>query len=262
MFLSQVVLPVSMNTFFAEACRFLPVVRRTRGFHLYTPDAQRYLDLFLARGSAVLGHACPDYGLVLKNAISQSMYVPYPNLWERRLYAALRRLFPQYQARIFFQNPCPQVVWREPWSSCKSAGEHAFWRPGLPAPAMRYVAVVLPVSYQPCWVVLTQDHFAINMPDEIPIPAMLARLLLKALRYWPQADSLPEMPLKWKKIFSRHAQVYRRYFFSELSPDIHKKLYEEALQRKIILPPQPLLAGALPMQMSQGEEKLLEEVLA
>lgn len=249
-----------MNMFFAESSQSLPVLRRVRGFHLYTSDSQRYLDLFLCRAAALLGHGCPHYSLVIKNTASQGMYMPYPNLWDTRLRRTIASFFPGYRVYISSPDHWPQAEWLEPWQVPLEGCTYAFWRPSLPPPRAQYLALVLPLSYQPYLFVLTKADFP-SLPVELPIPAMLARLCLRALHYWPQANALPAMPANWEKYFGQHGEVHGRYFFSTLSADTHKRLYENALEHYIILPPKPFLAGALPTQMSQGEEKLLQEVL-
>ncbi len=248
-----------MNTFFAHSCSLLPVIKRARDFHLYT-QTKRYLDLYLCQGAAVLGHHCAGYAGVMKNVIEQSMYMPYPNIWHHRLFSALQKLFPSYRIGLFMSLPLADEQWKESWQE-QGAAEYMLWRPSLPMPNARFIALVLPVSMQPCWIILTKcDSFPENWLH-LPIPAIWARLLLKAVQLWPRAQALPALSSRWGHFFRSKGCVYGRYFFSQLGEKEHASWCAYALDKGIILPPLPHLVGAVPVQMSQGEKKLLQEVL-
>ena len=247
-----------MNTFFAQSAYLLPVIKRARAFHLYT-QTKRYLDLYLCRGAAVLGHQYPGYSSVMKNVIEQAMYMPYPNIWHQRLLHALQKTFAPHHVGVFMSLPVADEQWQEAWQP--PGAEYALWRPSLPMPDARFISPVLPVSAQPCRIIITKyDSFPENWLH-LPIPAIWARVLLKAVQLWSLAQALPAMSSRWKQLFESKGRVHGRYFFSLLGEKEHAAWYQYALHRGVVLPPLPQLAGVMPLEMSRGEKKLLQEVL-
>lgn len=131
----------------------------------------------------------------------------------------------------------------------------------MPAPQARFIMPVLPLPIQPCTIVLTKSESPAENCPHLPIPAVWARLLLRAVQFWPKAQALPVMPPYWQRLFEKNTRVHGRYFFSHLPEDKHALWYRYALEKGIILPPAPRMAGMLPTEMSSGEKKLLQEVL-
>jgi hypothetical protein len=74
----------------------VPRIRRARGFRLYDEAGKRYVDLYQAGGSAVLGHRGPGAVREIKDALSRGLGPAFPSVYEARMKKLLRRLFPSY----------------------------------------------------------------------------------------------------------------------------------------------------------------------
>ncbi len=76
----------------------VPVMRRARGFRLYDRRGRRYLDLFLNRGAAVLGHRPFRLQAEIKNVISRGGLFEMPSVYPLRLARALGRAYPGFES--------------------------------------------------------------------------------------------------------------------------------------------------------------------
>jgi hypothetical protein len=65
------------------------IVRRARGRYLYDQNSTRYLDIWLADGSAFLGHRPGGYGRLIKEETDRGLWSPFPTQWPARLGRAL-----------------------------------------------------------------------------------------------------------------------------------------------------------------------------
>ena len=75
----------------------LPAVRRARGFHLYTADGRRLLDLYLDDGAALLGYRPEGLGRELKNVLERGLTANLPSIHGARLVRVLRRFLPGHR---------------------------------------------------------------------------------------------------------------------------------------------------------------------
>ncbi len=233
-----------------------PPLRRVRGFYAYSMNNQRYCDLFLNHASAVLGHVCPGYHVVLKNTLEQGMYVPYPNLWYTRLQKAVALAFPGYTVHYYNTNPYPTQICQEPW---QHDGTLVWWRPAYIKPDARMLVLMLPVAVQPCWIILTSSD--VDMPPSHIISAVQSRLALKALQAWPIAQKL-DMTHEQRQWFGANFCTYGPYFHSTLSQSDHLYMVEQGIQQGIILPPQPHLTGFLSPAFSHGQQQAIRNLLS
>ncbi|MGL4525299.1 MAG: hypothetical protein ACRCVN_07290 [Spirochaetia bacterium] len=241
----------------------IPLVRRAREYFLYTPQGQRYRDLFLAEGKLILGHTPPGYTLVAKNAIEQAMMVPYPNLWHQRLLRMLSKMFATEQVLICCESAMRQqsIVWQEPWN--QQQANYVLWRPLFLRPYAPFVRLVLPVPISGICIILCSPGAQISHFSQVITTGMQARLLIKALGFWQK--TLHESPTgsmaRIAHAFARQAQIFGPYFFFTDDEKNHQKIYNDLLENDILIPPAVGLVGAIPMVLTQREEKILKEVL-
>ncbi|MDR2481516.1 MAG: hypothetical protein LBD07_04385 [Spirochaetaceae bacterium] len=97
---------VNQNDYFLIGQSFqsfgkVPVIKRARGWRLYTQDGKRLVDLWQAGGASVLGHKPVRVTAELKSAAERGLYAPLPTFYEERLYKALKKLFPDKVFRIY-----------------------------------------------------------------------------------------------------------------------------------------------------------------
>lgn len=69
-------------------------VRRARGPYLYDQHGDRYLDLWLQDGAALLGHRPKGYAQLAKAEIDRGLWGAFPTPWHRRLKRSAARLQP------------------------------------------------------------------------------------------------------------------------------------------------------------------------
>lgn len=69
-------------------------IRRAKGFHLYTEDNRRYVDLFCQGGGAVLGHRMGGAVSAMKNVLEKGGMADFGTLQRDRLTKALNTWYP------------------------------------------------------------------------------------------------------------------------------------------------------------------------
>ncbi|MFW5687990.1 MAG: hypothetical protein ACOC1U_00340 [Spirochaetota bacterium] len=86
--------------------RFLPAIRRARGFRLYTSDGRRLLDLWQAGGEAIVGHRGGGIVTAAKRVLDRGVLAPLPSSQQHRLEQAMRALLPAFDdyALLVFAN--------------------------------------------------------------------------------------------------------------------------------------------------------------
>lgn len=62
-----------MNDYFSM--QSVPLIRRARGYFLYTPDGRRFLDFYQDNGRAVLGHRSSGMQQVIKSTVSKGCWL-------------------------------------------------------------------------------------------------------------------------------------------------------------------------------------------
>ncbi len=169
-----------------------PLIKRARGFFLYTEDGHRLIDLWQYGGYSLLGHN-PD-GLLasIKAAAARGLYGPMPSVWEGRLRRSLKRLFPGFPAIYIEAGAATETrealgldspaAWLDPSSSAIPKGaDKAFWRPWAPFPELdeAYPALIRPILPTPLaslfTIVLGRDkRLDALKPSLPPAPLFLA----------------------------------------------------------------------------------------
>ncbi|MDR3325477.1 MAG: hypothetical protein LBS82_05805, partial [Spirochaetaceae bacterium] len=79
----------------------IPLIKRARGWRLYTADGRRLVDLWQCGGKALLGHRAHNVLRDVKNAAEKGLFAPLPSVCEGRLLRLLARLFPGKAYRIY-----------------------------------------------------------------------------------------------------------------------------------------------------------------
>ncbi len=84
--------------------RNLPGIRRARLWRLYAYSGERFLDLWMDGGRAILGAKGSGIGTSLKAAIDMGLSRPMPSPWEARLRKELLRRWPAYTHVLFYRS--------------------------------------------------------------------------------------------------------------------------------------------------------------
>jgi hypothetical protein len=82
--------------------RDFPRIRRARGYRLYDTRGNRYLDMYLDNGRAILGHDPGRTIKALKNGLEKSTLGEYPSIYPSRLLKAAAELLPGHpEIRVY-----------------------------------------------------------------------------------------------------------------------------------------------------------------
>jgi len=261
----------------------LPPIRRARGFRLYDVKGRRYLDLY--RDGALLGYRDAGALTAMKAVLSQGLSSGLPSIWERRLAAALLRLFPSCaEVRLYASMDRAQSAIRaylgSPHSGsldlhdpavdppARGAVPAALWRPFLPPVQARVIVPVLPMRVGQC---PTPVCFDAEAPSRVPgsdslpgfILAGAARGLAALVSLGP-AGSCPlsspalDRALDNAKGWMRNGPYVTARFPEQDYADVR----EEFLRAGVLLAPGWPGPSVLPGQCSPGESRLLAELFA
>jgi len=262
----------------------LPPIRRARGFRLYDVKGRRYLDLH--RDGALLGHRESGTLTVMKAVISQGLVSALPSIWERRLAAALGRLFPGYaEVRLYStaeraraaagvylgeedgELPVLDPAVHGPAASAAERGaDAAYWRPFLPVVDARVLLPILPARVGDCPSPVCFDreaHSRVPPSDTMPgfMLAGAARGLaaLAALRpagSCPLSNRLLDRALDAARGWTRRGPYVAAAFPEPEYADVR----EEFLRAGVLLSPGWPGPSVLPGECSPGETRLLAEL--
>ncbi|MDR0550967.1 MAG: hypothetical protein LBG72_02990 [Spirochaetaceae bacterium] len=124
------------------------IIRRARGWRLYTGDGRRLIDLWQDGGRALLGHTQNAVLRELKNHSERGLFAPFPSYAGAHFYKALRALFPNASGFSILNCALFDVkavlgypLWR-PFSMEDEAALHEpVFVPVLPFPLAPVVAV-------------------------------------------------------------------------------------------------------------------------
>jgi hypothetical protein len=270
--------------------RLMPTVLRARDFRLYTKGGRRLVDLWQNGGAAILGHTPPSLLRELKNSASRGLYAPFPHFLEGRYRAALSRIFPGRDFRLYAAPP-PQL---ETLVAVESGGladvpvsghTVALWRPfhnpaaplSVPENAPPVLIPVVPgiqgwrggLPLGLC--VLAMNGFEISSlpPGDFLPPVLLAAA---ARGVYDLIAAAPERANPAYRRIDRalanqvSCRWQRRGIYltpqQPPSPEEWAALFRRFLDNGFLLPPvcsQPLI---LPGVLSPGEEARLAELLA
>ena len=249
----------------------IPVVRRARGYHLYTVSGKRYLDLWQNGGASLLGHRPGRLTTVLKDTISRGLVADLPSVFQGRLLAQLRQVFPGYLdfrvtgsvaealqlASLFLGREVGAGEVADPLIEPAAAGKAALslWRPLLPDPPS--AEVLLPVLPFAAAGAPAAVCFRRRLPQEFPAQAPLSGVLLAGLlrclhdleRFtapqWIRSDLLAGCP-GWRQ--------EKIYIVPEFDPESYEQVFEAFLDEHVLLSPEAPHISILPgEEISRGE---------
>ncbi len=231
----------------------LPPIKRCRDYHLYDYAGNRYLDLYLDGGRALMGHKPGKTMLPLKNSLEKGIWAPYPSVYEARLEKLIARLFPAYPNRAFFANRERMEI---------SLGKEILGRTAEWLPLTEQEAPYLIV--RPLIPGIDQTHIVLAA-EPLPRGDTLSPVLLEGIirnfhdfeqfrekldtSLWTLFDRMPD----WKR--NGPTLEYRGQADYSL-------LVERALQSKVLLPARKEQPVFLPSILSAHEIKLLSELFS
>jgi len=259
----------------------LPPIRRARGFRLYDVKGRRYLDLY--RDGALLGHRESGALTVMKAVISQGLVSALPSIWERRLAAALGRLFPGYaEVRLYASAERARAAAAEYLGADLSRGGAvhdpateppprdapgaAYWRPFLPPVPARALLPILPVRVGECPSPVCFDREA---PSRVPrsdtLPGFIlagAARGLAALGALEPAGSCPLSNRLLDRALDAAPRWTRRgpYVAAAFPEPEYADAREEFLRAGVLLSPGWPGPSVLPGDCSPGETRLLADL--
>ena len=264
--------------------RLMPMVLRARDFRLYAQGGRRLVDLWQNGGAAVLGHTPPSLLREIKNVASRGLYAPFPHFLEGRLRAALSRIFPDRDFRLYAAPP-PQL------ETLVSDNVAALWRPFLD-PAAPLSApenappVLIPVTpgiqgwrgdlpLGLCVLAIKSDFAVSSLPSGDFLPPVLLAAAARGIYDLIAAAGKAAAPQRANPAYRRVDKAlnnprasfrWRRrglYLTPEQTPSKEEweALFRRFLDNGFLLPPIPSHPAILPSVLSPGEEAKLAALL-
>ena len=265
----------------------LPEINRCRDYHLYDGRGTRYLDMFLAGGTALLGHRPAGISQRVKNTMAKGLWTGYPTAWTGRLKKALGQLIPEFPEVYIF----PTLFEAEEWLTLSfpgieicdpavdlldkngSQGLISLWRPFLPLEKenIRAVLPILPMPGSfPGIVCFPRNTSLPGRPvrqDDSRLPSyIMAGLVRSAVLLGsffsgevPTGGGNEKFPDKRKLELPGWEQrgPYLRYCGHV---DEYQTCFKNALEEHILLPPRPDVPAVIPGLFSKKEIKPLYEI--
>jgi len=250
-----------------ELLRLMPTVLRARDFRLYTKDGRRLVDLWQNGGAAILGHTPPSLLREIKNTASRGLYAPFPHFLEARYRAALSRILPDRDFRLYAAPP-PQLY--------TLVADHtaALWRPFVDTAVSPILIPVVPgiqgwrngLPLGLCALAIKNDFAIASLPDGDFLPPVL---LAAAARGIYDLIAVPERANPAYRRVDRalkNSRWERQGLYLSLkeapSDEEWATLFRRFLDSGFLLPPIPSHPAILPGILSPGEEAKLAALLA
>ena len=245
-----------------------PVIRRARGYFLYTADSRRFLDFYQDNGRAVLGHRPGGIQRVLKSTAGKGLFAPYPSVYEGRVERMLKKLFPEaldfrvYRSMERIRSALPSEI-KDPLYGGR--GPVTLWRPfsGESVPLSEIIVPLLPFPGD------FGLHSAVIFDGSIKLPPsdtvspflsdsivkVLAHLERELLLYSEEDLSDFDSPL-WKR--KGRYLVFDSKAFKEKG---YHDFYQKALKSGVFLPPGSEFPGIIPLEYEKFHVKEFLELL-
>lgn len=225
-----------------------------REYHLYDFRGNRYLDMFLDGGRALLGHKPGRTVLMMKNALEKGLSAAYPGVYPARLLQQLKMVYPDISA-------C-SVIFAGSALSSLCGYEPEVFRPleAESVPAGRIFELLLPLPGSGVVRVLCASGAA---AAELPAPDAVSPVILSGLcraaaelaAFLKDTDAAV-----WKSLDSPLWQRRGPWLYPAVSADLYGRLFESMLKRGILLAPDNKIPSCAPCRFTEGEIKPIREI--
>lgn len=221
----------------------IPIIKRAKGFRLYTENGTRIIDLYRENGKAFMGHRAGKLSLNLKNAINKGVLSCYPSPYLDRFKKSLKTVFPEYNHFYIVEN-CDIAVEVKPFypKNC----EHKIIAPVLPFPG----------SFSPK-IICSKEVLDIQ---EVALSSVIIEAANRNMHDYIAFEKSfkPEMIMQIDSpIFAQNGPYLKFTGNSETYP----KVWQKALENGILLPLDPTIEAILPFEFSEGEEVNIKKSL-
>lgn len=242
--------------------RRLPVIRRARDYHLYDASGRRFLDLYLDRGRAWLGHRPDGVSLQLKNTLSRGVFVPFPSSEEGKMLKAAAALcdFLNAGCRDIAYYSCRQdredVPGRPSDILVRPEASFVLWRPGLPWPdKAEQVEILIPLPGLDAGRIIVSRDGELP-PGDLPSPVNAAAINRSL---WSLLAALKEITAP---LFTPGEEwtMQGNYCFFTGSADDYDRIFKKALEEGVLLSPSRESPCIIPRELSSGDLKVLKKV--
>ena len=266
-----------------------PLIKRVRGYRLYTDNSEKYLDFFQEGGKAILGSKPRGFSLALKNEIEKSNFYNYPSGYFKKIAKAFSKLAgdisqktEENQLNISYfktEEEVSQYVSEKEgknYSFCKDLspdfaknnsssqddGLVYLWFPFCGSSLKQYldnftyVVPVLPFPGDFAPVILLSLNTSIEN-NYIPSPVVLSginNIIYNLIKF------LEEDPyIHWREYTSMLNKIWRAkgpYLIPVYNEKNHELIFKNFLEKKILIQPCYGKMSVLPAEISEGERIL------
>lgn len=265
----------------------LPRILRAREFHLYDDRGNRYLDMYLNGGRALLGHRPGNVARELAAALSRGLFAEYPSIYTARIERLLAdpgsaawpeaagrtgRVFRSYESaldaasRFLGTGPAAPLPVDASFPGAGDAkardGGVLLLRPfaehgsGLSAADILMPVIPFPGAWGAVVLLFPEAGPGMRpVPDSDAVAAApLAALIrsihnLRGTRTWPGERPLPA---HFSPVWAENGP----YLYARCAESDYPELYRRFLEVKILLNPQFAGPSIVPIIWSEGERSL------
>lgn len=260
-----------------------PVIRRARGYRLYDTRGNRFLDMYLDNGRALLGHSPERMFKALKNGLEKSTTAEYPSIYSSRIVKAAAELLPGHpEVRIYrseerllevlgrgrddIAEPVKEVAGEGraglPRNGADGGVSISFWRPLL-ADESLYPDVVVPILPFPGRfaprIVCGREGGLAGLPESDTCSPVLCAALARSMY-----DLLEFIEVNRGRDFAEFdlPGMVRRgfYLYPECSGAEYNRLVEYLRREGILLNPEYHGISIVPADYSRGEIKVFSRI--
>ena len=259
-----------------------PLIKRVRGYRLYTDNSEKYLDFYQESGKAILGSRPRGFSLALKKEIEKSNFYNYPSGYLKKTEKGISKLAEGSALNISYfkteEELCNYVSEKEgkEYSLCKNIKDNYsdveektnsiyFWFPFCGSSLKQYldnfnyVLPILPFPGDITPVVLLSSKI-LTENNYIPSPVILSGLnniIYNLIRF------LQEEPyIHWREYTSMLNKIWKAkgpYLLPVYSEKKHELIFKTFLKNKILIQPCYGKMSVLPAEISEGERIMFLE---
>jgi len=252
----------------------LPVIKRSRGYLLYDIKGKRYLDFFQDEGRAILGHRIDGLTGVIKSTAAKGLTAAYPSIYTSRIEKQLKLLFPFVPYFSIYSN-----IERALSAISKSENKiintsdiidfpvksegYAYWRPFWGTDPdwkrFKYFIPILPFpgNFGP---VIVANNTAKELGPSDLLSPMICDMLIKSsaalLKVLGNHDCMD-----WTGFESPVWNRSGPYLHFNLAESDYPSLFNKALDKMVLLPPDPSIPGIIPCRYEEGQIRGFLEML-